>query len=86
MHTTSFVVVTPTELAVTSKTVRTVWLPVFDCTYTVGNEQYNVFVNGQTRKLYGERPAVNHSRLLGALSFGLAAVLTPLAAYRLVRN
>jgi hypothetical protein len=80
------------DIVVTSKTVRRLWLPVWTCKYVIINadtgedEEFVCFVNAQSGRCFGERPSVSASRLLGVVGIGLSLVVAPLAAYRLAKS
>lgn len=87
----SAIVGSKSDICVTSKTVRRLWLPVYVIRYVVAadsgeDEEFVCYLNAQSGRAFGERPAVSTSRLLGALGIGLGLVVAPLAAYRLARE
>ena len=69
---------------VTSKTVRRLWLPVFEVRYALDDDEFACFVNAQSGRAFGERPAVNRPALLGAVGLSAASLsVVGLVAYRL---
>jgi hypothetical protein len=81
---------TKSDICVTSKTVRRLWLPVYVVRYAIAgeeqDEEFVCYVNAQSGRCFGERPALSTSRLLSVFGLGLGLVFAPLAAYRLARD
>ena len=83
-----------TDIVVTSKTVRRLWLPIYECKYSLSSaqnaaveEEFVCFVNAQTGRCYGERPAVNRPALVGAVGLSAASLsVMGLVAYKMMRN